>query len=147
LTGSRREVRATRAFFEELDQQLGDERGPNGEPSSYDFQSHELLAIVERFADDWDRLPELIASRPDYRVLVGAGMVVRAFVVTAQLASDGAVELIGIEIDGLTPAGRAVSTLSTSVPLLSCSRSSNLHPFGLEAAGHPNDTNSQTDAP
>ncbi len=60
LTKSRREVRATQAFFEELDQQLGDERGPSGEPSSYDFQSHELIAIVERFADDWDRLPELI---------------------------------------------------------------------------------------
>ena len=99
MSAARREVRATQAFFEELDQQLGDERGPNGEPSSYDFQSYELLAIVERFADDWDRLPELISGRDYYRVFVGAGMVVRAFVVTAQLASDGAVELIGIEID------------------------------------------------
>lgn len=95
----RREVRATQAFFEELDIQLGDERGPDGEPSSYGLQNHELLTIVERFADDWDRLPDLIAGRSDYRVLVGAGMIVRAFVVTAQMASDGAVELIGIEID------------------------------------------------
>lgn len=99
MTESRREVRATQAFFEELDQQLGAERGPNGEPSSYDFQSHELFAIVECFAEDWDRLPELIHGRPDYRVLIGSGMVVRAFVVTGQLASDGAVELTGIEID------------------------------------------------
>jgi len=99
LSESRREVRATQAFFEELDSQLGAERGPNGEPSSYDFQSHELLAIVDRFAENWDRLPELIRDRSDYRVLVGAGMVVRAYVVTGQLAPDGAVELTGIEID------------------------------------------------
>jgi len=99
LSDLRREVRATQAFFEELDSQLGDERGPNGEPSSYDFQSHELFAIVERFAEDWDRLPELIRGRSDYRVLIGSGMVVRAFVVTGQLAPDQAVELTGIEID------------------------------------------------
>lgn len=99
MSGSRREVRATQAFFEELDSQLGDERGANGEPSSYDFQSHELFSIVERFAEDWDRLPELIAGRTDYRVLVGAGMLVNGFVVTGQLASDRAVELVAIEID------------------------------------------------
>ena len=99
MSESRREVRANQAFFEELDSQLGDERGPHGEPSSYDFQSHELLTIVERFAEDWDRLPELIRGRRDYRVLVGSGMLVRAYVVTAQLAADGAIELIGIEID------------------------------------------------
>ncbi|MEM7091645.1 MAG: hypothetical protein AAF567_01485 [Actinomycetota bacterium] len=59
MSDSRRDVRATQAFFEELDSQLGDERGPNGEPSSYDFQSHELLAIVERFAEAWDRYANL----------------------------------------------------------------------------------------
>lgn len=58
-----------------------------------------MFAIVERFAEDWDRLPELIPGRSDYRVLIGSGMVVRAFVVAAQMAADGAVEIIGIEID------------------------------------------------
>ena len=100
MSGSRREVRATQAFFEALDAQLGDERGPNGEPSAADFQSHELFAIVDRFAEEWERLPELISGRLDYRVFIGSGMVVQAFVVTGQLASDGAVELIGIEVDG-----------------------------------------------
>lgn len=99
MSNPRREVRATQAFFEELDAQLGGERGPNGKPSSYDFQSHELFAIVERFAEDWERLPELIAGRSNYRVLIGSGMVVRAYVVTGQLEADGAVELISIEID------------------------------------------------
>ena len=41
----------------------------------------------------------MIPGRADYRVLVGTGMLVRGFVVTGQLAGDGAVELIGIEID------------------------------------------------
>ena len=50
MSDSRREVRATQFFFEQLDEQLGDERGPNGEPSSYDFQSYDLFAIVERLA-------------------------------------------------------------------------------------------------
>lgn len=99
MSGGRREVRASQTFFEELDHQLGDERGPRGEPSSYDFQSHDLFGIVERFAADWDRMPELIAGRSDYRVLVGTGMLVAGFVVTGQLVSDGAIELVSIEID------------------------------------------------
>ena len=99
MTESRREVRATQAFFEQLDEQLGDERGSNGEPSSYDFQSHDLFAILERFATEWDRLPELIEGRMDYRVLIGMGMLVRGLLVTGQLAADGAVELVAIEID------------------------------------------------
>ena len=52
------------SFFENLDMQLRGERGPNGEPSSYDFQSHELFKIVERFAEDWDRLPQQVWSLP-----------------------------------------------------------------------------------
>jgi hypothetical protein len=35
----RRTVRATIGFFEDLDRQLGAERGPNGEPSTNDFQA------------------------------------------------------------------------------------------------------------
>lgn len=99
MSAARREVRAGPSFFEELDQQLGDGRGPDGGPSSYDFQSHDLFGIIDRFADEWDRLPELISGRSDYRVLVGTGMLVAGFVGTGQMASDGAIELVSIEID------------------------------------------------
>ena len=92
-------MRATPRFFEDLDRQLGSERGPNGEPSTNDFQSFELLEIVERFATGFADLPPLIAGRDDYRVLVAAGMLVRAFTVVGQLVSDGAVELISLELD------------------------------------------------
>ena len=50
MTSERREVRATLEFFQDLDRQLPDERGPSGEPSTNDFQTFELLEIVERFA-------------------------------------------------------------------------------------------------
>jgi hypothetical protein len=99
VTAERREVRATVEFFEDLDRQLRSERGPNGEPSTNDFQTYELLEIVERFATGFDELPEVIAGRSDYRVLIATGMLVRGYSVIGQLASDGAVELIGLDLD------------------------------------------------
>jgi hypothetical protein len=51
-------------FFILLDDQLGDERGPDGEPTSVDFETYELLAIVEKFATGWDDLPEQIPVAP-----------------------------------------------------------------------------------
>ena len=99
MTAQRRNVRATTTFFEDLDAQLGPERGPNGEPSAHDFQVFELLRIVEVFATRFDGLPELIAGRPQYRVLIGAGVLVPHFAVVGQLAADGAVELVELELD------------------------------------------------
>ena len=51
-------------FFEDLDRRLPAERGPNGEPSTNDFQVFNLLRIMEDFAANWDGLPELIPGRP-----------------------------------------------------------------------------------
>jgi hypothetical protein len=99
LSVSRYEVRATLAFFADLDRQLPPERGPAGQPSTNDFQAFELLAIVERFAVGFDELPELIDGRPDYRVLIATGLLVQGFTVVGQLAADGAVELVALELD------------------------------------------------
>ncbi len=93
-----RRVRATVQFFEDLDKQMRHKRGPNGEPSANDFQIHDLFRIIERFADEWDTLPELIPGRPDYRILIGTGIVVSRFAVIGQLANDDAVELV--QLDG-----------------------------------------------
>ncbi len=95
----RRRVPATYGFFEDLDRQLGSERGPNGEPSTADFQTIELLRIVDRFVDQFDDLPGLIAGRSDYRVLLTSGVLVRSLNVVGQLAPDGAIELVSVDID------------------------------------------------
>ncbi len=95
----RRDVRVDAAFFEDLDRQLKIERGPNGQPSAIDFQSIELMEIVERFATGFDSLAPLFDGRTDYRVLVKGGLLVRAMKIIGVLASDGAIELIGLELD------------------------------------------------
>jgi hypothetical protein len=64
LSGERLVVRATLEFFDDLDRQLGAERGPDGEPSANDFQVFELLEIIERFATGFFELPELIVVAP-----------------------------------------------------------------------------------
>lgn len=99
MTAERRVVRATSRFFADLDRQLRPERGPDGQPSANDFQVFDLLRIVETFATEFDTLPELIPGRPEYRIIVGVGVVVARFAVTGQLAPDGAVELVQLDID------------------------------------------------
>lgn len=99
MSSPRRVVRATPRFFEDLDRQLRTERGPNGEPSTNDFQVFELIRIVDRFAVEFDNLPRLIAERGDYRILVLSGTLVAGFSVIGQLAADGAVELVQLDLD------------------------------------------------
>lgn len=98
MTEGRRTVRATVRFFTDLDGQLTAERGPRGEPSIQDFQAFELLRIVEWFATTFDALPELIAGRPDYRLLIATGVLIPAYSVIGQLGPDGAVELIRLAV-------------------------------------------------
>lgn len=59
----------------------------------------ELLAIVEQFATDWDSLARLLPDRPDYRLLIAVGVFVSRYAVVGQLASDGAIELIQLDVD------------------------------------------------
>jgi hypothetical protein len=95
---TRRIVRATPEFFLQLDSQLPGAREGHL-PSRSDFQAYDLLAITDRFATDWDHLPPLRPAMPDYRILLGTGRLVRGFSVVGRLASDGAIELLRLEID------------------------------------------------
>ena len=99
MSSARYDVRAAPSFFEDLDRQLPSERGPNGEPSTTDFQTFELLQIVDRFATGFDDLPKLVPGRTDYRVLLASGTLVRAYSVVGQVRPDGAVELLTLELD------------------------------------------------
>ena len=72
MTTARRQVRATVAFFEDLDRQLPAERSADA-PSRSDFEAYDLLELIEVFASRFDDLPEFIPGRPDYRVLISRG--------------------------------------------------------------------------
>jgi hypothetical protein len=76
---SRRVVRVTDAFFEQVDDALGLDRGPNGEPSATDLIVLELPSIVERFATDFEGLPEIVEGVPAGRMLITSGVLVRAW--------------------------------------------------------------------
>ena len=96
---SRRSVRVDPRFFTELDAQLGESRGPNGEPSASDFLLVDLPTLSEVFAEHFEELPTLYPDRDDYRYLVATGLLVRAATITAQLVPDGSIVLFGIDID------------------------------------------------
>lgn len=96
---SRRQVRVTAAFFDQLDKQFGTERGPGGEPSVTDFIVMELPAIVERFAERFDELPEAVVGVGSVRALVAPGVLVDVFVVYGLLADDGVVDLMAVSFE------------------------------------------------
>jgi hypothetical protein len=99
VTAQRRRVRVTDAFFEQLDEQLGAHRGPDGEPSSTDFLVIELPAAVERFATGFDDLPEIIDGFHGGRMLIAPGVLVRAIAIYGPLMTDDSIEIIGVELD------------------------------------------------
>lgn len=95
----RREVRVTDEFFDDLDRQLGGERGPNGEPSTADFLVLEMPAIVDRFALAFDGLPPAYPGESAARVAVGTGILVKALAVYGFQLADGSIELVGLDIE------------------------------------------------
>ncbi len=103
MAATRRTVRVAREVFAVLDDVLGDERGPNGEPSVGDFLSIELLAIVDTFAKRFDELPEAVPGHPDLRLLMVAGSLVPAVATIGRLDAMGDVELMWIRLDLSAP--------------------------------------------
>ena len=59
----RRLVRTTSQFWAALDAAMPAGRNP----SWHDFAAVDLPDIVERFAQGWEQLPELIPGRGDYK--------------------------------------------------------------------------------
>jgi hypothetical protein len=100
----RRTVRVTPEFFVLLDDQLPHERGLDGEPTAAEFAAGDLLEIVEVFATGWDDLPR-IPGGTEYRILITNARLVPFVSVTGQLAPDGAIELVDVEIDMAPPQG------------------------------------------
>ena len=99
MAADRRVVRVSPAFFVQLDERLESARGEAGQPSATDFLVIDLPAIVERFATDFEGLPEFMEGVGVARVLVATGRLVRVVAVYGLLVADDSVELIGIELD------------------------------------------------
>jgi hypothetical protein len=95
---TRRLVRVSESVFELLDAALGSERGPSGEPSAHDFEYLELPQIIERFASDFDELPEA-DGLSGIRVLLAQGTLVQAFAAFGLLLEDDSIDLISITVD------------------------------------------------
>jgi len=96
---TRRIVRVDPHFFAELDSQLSESRGPDGEPSASDFLVIDLPTISDAFAEHFDEFPPMYPDRADYRYLVTTGKLVRAVLVVGQLVADGSIVLFSIDID------------------------------------------------
>lgn len=99
MTSDRRQVRVAETLFDQLDGLLPTDRGPNGEPSVTDFLVIDLPAVVDRFATDFDALPEIVEGLPSARMLIIAGRLVSQVVVYGLESPDGAIDLIGIDIE------------------------------------------------
>lgn len=95
----RRDVRPTRSFYDDLYRQFPLERGSGGEPSRLDFELYELPRLFRDVADRWGDLLQPIPGRPDYRTFISVGVLVAALSVDAQLARDGVIELLSLDID------------------------------------------------
>jgi len=95
----RRPVRVDARFLDQLDSQLSEERGPNGEPSRLDFLRFELAAIEDDFALRFEELTQVVPGRPDYRVVITTGRLVAGISVLGQALADGSVVLLGVELD------------------------------------------------
>ena len=97
----RRQVRLTESFFADLDEQLPAER--THLPSRRDFEVRDLMALAETVAEGWDDLLHFVRGRSDYREVYGTSELGLTFRAECQLAPDGAVELVGLDIDTAPP--------------------------------------------
>jgi hypothetical protein len=95
----RRSVRVDRAFFELLDDQLGEERGPDGEPSAGDFLLVDLPLIAEAFATMFESLAMPEPEHPEVRSLVTTALLVPSVLVTGILGADDVITLLSVRID------------------------------------------------
>ena len=96
-------VRFLPSFFDDVDRQLGSERGPTGTPSAVDFLLYDLPPIRDLLAVDFDRSTTSVANAGDLRVFLGIGTLVRGVAIYALVASDDQIDVVGLELDATPP--------------------------------------------
>ncbi len=95
----RRAVRVTQSFFDRLDELLPSDRTAAGGPSATDFLLHDLPALIDALALDFEASTHLVADREDLRVLIEVGALVGHVAVYAVLTPDDNVEIIYLEVE------------------------------------------------
>ena len=95
----RRNVRVTDRFFQDLDDLLPAERTAQGTPSATDFLLYEIPRLIERLAIDFEINTIPVDGAPELRVLITSGILVAFIAAYATLATDGAIDLVGLEIE------------------------------------------------
>jgi hypothetical protein len=100
----RRRVLVAADLFHRIEELLPEEPS-RGLPSRAQFIERDLMAAFDVFQDRWDQLPPIYPGREDYRELIGAGALVYSVVFIGRLRTDGAIELLDLDIDPLPPTG------------------------------------------
>ena len=95
---TKRLVRVVDDLYEDRDLQLETLRGPNGEPSRFDFIRFDLVDIMETVAANFDQLPEIIPGRPDCRLLATKGRLASEVAVVGKLSPDGVIDLVQLDL-------------------------------------------------
>lgn len=96
---ARRQVRVAPSFFDRLDELLPAERTSTGTPSTADFLLHELPPLMDALAEDHERVTLAVEGLPQVRVMIAAGVLATRLALYVTLASDGAVEIIYLQLD------------------------------------------------
>ena len=95
----RRQVRVNASFFRRLDELLPPQRTATGAPSATDFLLHDMPRIIDRLADDFETATLPVDGELRIRMLIASGSLVAFVVVYATIATDGAVEILSLELE------------------------------------------------
>jgi len=95
---TRRQVVVLPGFFDRLDELLPGERTAAGGPSTADFVLHDLTALIDTLAEDFEGRT-LPVDGSGMRILVAAGMIVKFVAVYSRERPDGTIEVVSLDID------------------------------------------------
>ena len=95
---TRRRVVVLPQFFDRLDQLLPAERTAAGSPSTADFALHDLTAIIDTLADDYEGTT-IPAPDTNTRIMITAGMTVPFVAVYVDLRPNDTIEVISLDIE------------------------------------------------
>ena len=95
---TRRRVVVLPQFFDRLDRLLPHEPSASGNPSTADFVLHDLTAILDTLAEDYEGTT-IPAPDTHIRIMITTGMTVPFVAVYVELRPDETIEIISVDLD------------------------------------------------